>query len=198
MPEQQGAACIGPLTITATQVCKRQNTDCHLKTSSLTGRSSSTDWRKAGDARALLREIWRVTAEEGRILIVAANRQRLVGACRQHTIWRRTAHGPADNSRRCSKTIYSRSLLGHMRFICRLCARNLLPPGADTWERTGETLFAPFGGVVMVEAVKRLYIEPKGVGDGPNHSKSSRTADHKSAGPRGRVEYSPIPHLPRS
>lgn len=121
---------------------------------------------EAGDVRALLREIWRVTAEEGRILIVAANRRGL---------WARIDNTPFGEGRPWTRGQLAALLETNLFQVTAWAHALYMPPmrsklvaaGADTWERTGETLFAPFGGVVMVEAVKRLYIEPKGSATAP-------------------------------
>jgi len=121
---------------------------------------------ETGDARRLLRELWRVTAEEGRILIIAANRRGL---------WSRADNTPFGEGRPWTRSQLSQ-LLGDNLFQVTAWAHALyMPPlknklvvaGANTWERTGETLFPLFGGAVMVEAVKRLYIDPRGSAAAP-------------------------------
>jgi len=121
---------------------------------------------EAGDARKLLRELWRVTAEEGRILIIAANRRGL---------WSRADNTPFGEGRPWTRRQLSQLLEDNLFQVTAWAHALYMPPlnnrlvsrGANTWERTGETLFAPFGGVVMVEAVKRLYIEPRGSAPAP-------------------------------
>ena len=121
---------------------------------------------EAGDVRALLRELWRVTAEEGRLLIIAANRRGL---------WSRVDDTPFGEGRPWTRGQLAALLESNLFQVTAWAHALYMPPmrsklitaGADTWERAGETLFAPFGGVVMVEAVKRLYIEPKGSATAP-------------------------------
>lgn len=121
---------------------------------------------EAGDVRGLLRELWRVTAEEGRILIIAANRRGL---------WSRADNTPFGDGRPWTRSQLAALLEGNLFQVSAWAHALYMPPmsskliaaGADTWERAGETLFAPFGGVVMVEAVKRLYIEPRGSAPAP-------------------------------
>ena len=121
---------------------------------------------ETGDIRALLREIWRVTAEEGRILLIAANRRGL---------WSRSDNTPFGEGRPWTRrqlaalaesNLFQVTAWAHALYMPPMPSK-LIASGADTWERTGETLFAPFGGAVMIEAVKRLYIEPKGSATAP-------------------------------
>jgi len=128
---------------------------------------------EAENPRQLLRELWRVTAEEGRILIIAANRRGL---------WARADNTPFGEGRPWSRGQLAR-LLEDSLFQTTAWAHALyMPPlnsplitsASHTWERAGETLFAPFGGAVMVEAVKRLYIDPRG------SAPATVTAAHKA------------------
>jgi len=112
--------------------------------------------------RTLLREIWRVTAPEGRILVVVANRAGL---------WARAEHTPFGHGRPYSRSQLAR-LLSEAMFQPAARARAVyLPPVgwlsrlAYPFERAGGLLWPPFGGLLLMEAVKRLYAEPgEGVG----------------------------------
>ncbi len=115
---------------------------------------------EADSPTRMLRELWRVTAPEGRILVVVANRSGL---------WARAESTPFGHGRPYSRAQLS-SLLRDAMFQPTAWARALYAPpanlafitkAAETWERTGEKGWPGFGGVMMVEAVKRLYIDPK-------------------------------------
>lgn len=101
-----------------------------------------------------LREVWRVMAPEGRLMVIAANRA---------SLWALGDATPLGHGRP-----YSRRQLG------RLLADALFEPTASAvalhappwdWaaalseglESAGRMLRSPFGGLVMMEAVKRLY-----------------------------------------
>ncbi len=118
---------------------------------------------EADNPARLLREVWRVCAPEARILVVAANRSGL---------WARAESTPFGHGRPFSRTQLN-ALLRDAMFQPTAWARALYAPpvpwplithAAETWERTGEIGWRSFGGVLMVEALKRLYIEPKGQG----------------------------------
>ena len=106
--------------------------------------------------RLLLREVWRVMAPEGRLVVIAANRAGL---------WARIDATPFGHGRPYSR----RQLAGLMveamfEPTASAIALHMPPIGwspalalADVLERGGQVLRAPFGGLVMMEAVKRLY-----------------------------------------
>ncbi len=115
---------------------------------------------EAEGARALLREVWRVLAPEGRLCVVVAARAGL---------WSLFDNQPFGAGRPWSRGQISR-LLADCMFEPTARARALyVPPlsmlagAADGFEGAGERLLSQFGGVVMVEAIKRLYMDaPKG------------------------------------
>jgi SAM-dependent methyltransferase len=108
------------------------------------------------EADAMLREVWRVLASGGRLLVVVPNRRGL---------WARTDTTPFGYGRP-----YSRSqiiqLLRETWFTPTGWSEALFVPPiargwflrfAPAWERTGSTIFAPFAGVHIVEASKQVY-----------------------------------------
>jgi SAM-dependent methyltransferase len=116
---------------------------------------------EAESAGRLLREVWRVTAPEGRIVIVAANRLGL---------WARADATPFGHGRPFSREQLAQVLADAM-FAPAAAARALYVPPirwtakfAFPFERTGETLWPAFGGLIFMEGVKRLYATPAGEG----------------------------------
>lgn len=108
------------------------------------------------NSRQMLREIWRLLAGGGRLLIVAANRSGL---------WSRTERTPFGHG-----SPYSTSQLNLMLrdnlFVPERSARALYVPPvhsrfwlstAPAWERLGDRWFSTFAGVTMVEATKQIY-----------------------------------------
>lgn len=111
---------------------------------------------EAENARALLREVWRVTAPEGRIVVIAANRLGL---------WARADKTPFGHGRPYSR-LQLAALLSDAMFEPVARTRALyLPPVpwlaglAYPVERAGAVLWPSFGGLILMEAVKRLYAE---------------------------------------
>lgn len=104
----------------------------------------------------LLREIWRVMAPEGRLVVIAANRW---------SFWAQSGATPFGYGRPFSRQQLA-SILGDAMFEPVASSRALYAPpstwtpfvrAADAFERVGEVVWPPLGGLVLMEAVKRLY-----------------------------------------
>jgi SAM-dependent methyltransferase len=107
-------------------------------------------------SRQMLREVWRVLAGGGRLLIVAANRSGL---------WSRTERTPFGHGSPYSTTQLNLMLRDNL-FVPERSAKALfIPPvssrfllsTAPAWERLGQSWFSTFAGVTMVEATKQIY-----------------------------------------
>lgn len=112
---------------------------------------------EAAAPRQLLREVWRVTAPEGRLVVITANR---VG------VWALADGQPFGHGQPYSRRQLA-ALLRDNLFEPTATARALYawPWGfglalADPLEKAGETLWPALGGLLMMEAVKRLSIDP--------------------------------------
>jgi len=106
--------------------------------------------------RQMLREVWRVLAGGGRLLIVAANRSGL---------WSRTERTPFGHGSPYSTSQLNLMLRDHL-FVPERSARALYVPPvnsrfllstAPAWERLGGRWFSTFAGVNLVEATKQIY-----------------------------------------
>ena len=106
--------------------------------------------------RPLLREIWRVMAGDGRLLVIAPNRRGL---------WARFERSPFGHGRPYSHRQLSNQLRDAM--FTPMASENALfmPPfrssvllsAAPAMERVGRTAFSRFGGVLLMEATKQIY-----------------------------------------
>lgn len=114
---------------------------------------------EADDLPGLLDELWRVTQPEGRIVIVAAGRAGL---------WARRETLPFGAGRSFTRHQLRRQLT-RARFHPTVGAGALYGPPVSAlssprlargFERCGEALWPGLAGLVMVEAIKRLYVEP--------------------------------------
>lgn len=114
---------------------------------------------EAESPHRMLRELWRVAAPEARILIIVAHRRGL---------WARAESTPFGHGRPYTRSQLNR-LLEEAMFMPQASARALYAPpinwgiissAGDAWEKMGRFAWSGFGGVLMIEAVKRLYIEP--------------------------------------
>lgn len=105
---------------------------------------------------AMLREIWRVMAPEGRLMVIAANRW---------SLWAQSGATPFGHGRPYSRTQLA-TLLSDAMFEPVVSARAVYAPpvssssvarAAEAFESVGELLWPAQGGLVLMEAVKRLY-----------------------------------------
>lgn len=104
--------------------------------------------------KALLRQLWRVLAPEGRILLVAPNRA---------SLWAQVQTSPFGHGRPFSRM----ELEGRLKEACfepgRWARALYAPPfesvtsSGNNWETIGRRLFGGIGGVHVVEAAKSLY-----------------------------------------
>ena len=110
----------------------------------------------AHDPTALLREVWRVLASGGRLLVVVPNRR---------GVWARMDTTPFGHGRPYSRAQISQ-LMRETWFTPTGWGEALhMPPvargwflrSAVAWERAGAIIAAPFAGVHIVEATKQVY-----------------------------------------
>ncbi len=110
----------------------------------------------AENAPETLKEIWRVLAPNGRLVVVVPNRR---------GVWARFEHTPFGSGRPYSRTQIA-ALLREANFTVNTVAQALhFPPVTRRWmmrpclavEGVGRRLWPLFAGVLVVEAQKRLY-----------------------------------------
>ncbi len=110
----------------------------------------------ASDPREVLREVWRVLAPGGRILVVVPNRRGL---------WARVDSSPFGYGRPYSRGQMT-TLLRESQFspVMWTEALHMLPMKrrkirrpSSPWEAIGQKLWPAFAGVILVEATKLLY-----------------------------------------
>jgi SAM-dependent methyltransferase len=117
---------------------------------------------ESDDPRALLREVWRVMAPEGRIIVIAPNRL---------SLWAVSEATPFGHGRPFSRRQLAR-LLEDCLFEPTASARAVYAPPlsfaplariAGGLEAAGERLWPALGGLILMEAVKRLQARPSSV-----------------------------------
>lgn len=128
------------------------------------------------NVRALLKEVWRVLAGGGRLLIVVPNRR---------GIWARLDRTPFGSGRPYTMSQLSQLLRDEQftpvasetaLFVPPVRSRMILR-SAPAWERLGRRWFPTVAGLVLVEAKKQIYAKPAAV-----------------LAPRRRLVYTPAPH----
>jgi SAM-dependent methyltransferase len=127
-------------------------------------------------AGPMLKEIWRVLAGGGRLLVIAPNRR---------GIWARLDRTPFGSGRPYTMSQLSRLLRDEQFTPLGSDTALFIPPSrkrmilrsAAAWERIGKRWFPTFAGVVLVEATKQIYAKPAPV-----------------RALRRRLVYAPAPH----
>ena len=108
----------------------------------------------AESLRPLLRQLWRVLAPEGKILLIAPNRT---------SLWAQVDRSPFGHGRPFSLGELDGILKGALFHPSRWERGLYAPPVASlsgsgaSWEKLGGRLFPGMGGVHVVEATKSLY-----------------------------------------
>jgi SAM-dependent methyltransferase len=110
----------------------------------------------AENARRLLREVWRVLKDDGRVLVVAPNRR---GA------WAHVEATPFGQGEPYSPGQIGRLLAASLFRVERRDWALYVPPmgwrvslrAAPLWERAGRRIVPQLGGLVLTEAVKDVY-----------------------------------------
>jgi SAM-dependent methyltransferase len=160
MPEDQGAVNWPPEGPSRTILASE--TELPLRDASVDRVLVVHSLEMAGSPRPLLREIWRVLAPEGRLLLVAPNRRGL---------WARFDHTPFGHGRPYSRGQLERLLASAMFSPAGWSPTLFMPPiswppvlnTAVGMERAGSYGWPRFCGVLIAEAQKYLYapiIEP--------------------------------------
>lgn len=116
---------------------------------------------EADNPRLILREAWRVLAPEGRIVVATANRR---------SFWSLDEGNAFGHGRPWTRKQLIQFMADSLFQVTASTTAVHMPPlnwsiitaASRSWERVGEMLTPGLGGVVLVEAVKRLYAKPGG------------------------------------
>jgi SAM-dependent methyltransferase len=127
-------------------------------------------------AGMFLKEVWRVLAGGGRLLIVVPNRR---------GIWARLDRTPFGSGRPYTMSQLSHLLREQLFTPVGTDTALFVPPSGDrmvlrsapAWERLGKRWFPTFAGVVLIEAAKQIYAKPA-----------------VARAPRRRLVYAPATH----
>ena len=118
----------------------------------------------AENARRLLREVWRVLKDDGRLLVVTPNRSGMWAHVEATPFGHGTPYSPGQVGRLMAASMFRVERRDTALFLPPSNLR-LLQRGAKMWERTGRRYLPRFAGVTITEAAKDMYAAvPAGAG----------------------------------
>jgi SAM-dependent methyltransferase len=110
----------------------------------------------ADDARAMLREVWRVLRDDGRLLVVAPNRRGLWAHMESTPFGHGQPYSPGQIGRLLAQSMFRVERRDQALFLPPISARLVLR-SARVWEDGGRYLAPHLAGVTITEAVKDVY-----------------------------------------
>lgn len=110
----------------------------------------------AENARRLLREVWRVLKDDGRLLVVTPNRSGMWAHVESTPFGHGTPYSPGQVGRLMAEALFRIERRDTALFLPPSNIR-LLQRGAKLWERTGRRFLPRFAGVTITEATKDMY-----------------------------------------
>ncbi len=106
--------------------------------------------------RPMLREIWRVMADGGRLLVVVPNQRGLWARFQATPFGKGAARSESGVRAALREVLFQPERSGAALFLPPVRSRMVIK-SATAWETVGRRLFKTFGGVVLVEATKQVY-----------------------------------------
>ncbi len=110
--------------------------------------------------RAMLDEVWRVLSGNGKLLVVVPNRRGLWARFDRTPFGHGHPYTPYQLSRLLRDNQFTPSRTAHALFAPPTTAR-VLRRWSTSLEHLGERWFSHFGGVVLIEATKQIYVTRK-------------------------------------
>lgn len=106
--------------------------------------------------RPMMRELWRVLADGGRMLVVVPNRRGLWARFERTPFGHGRPYSPGQLARGLTETMFTPYRTETALFVPPVASRMLLS-SAPAWEKIGQRWFETFAGVVLAEATKEIY-----------------------------------------
>ena len=110
----------------------------------------------AENARRLLREVWRVLKDDGRLLVVAPNRRGMWAHVESTPFGQGAPYSPGQIGRLLADALFRVEQRDSALYVPPTRLRVVLR-GARLWERAGRRVLPHLAGVTVTEAVKDVY-----------------------------------------
>lgn len=106
--------------------------------------------------RPMLREVWRVLADGGRLMVVVPNRRGIWARMDRTPFGHGYPYSPAQLNRLLRDTLFTPIRTERALFAPPSRSRMVIA-SAPAWEQVGQRLFPTFSGVLISEAGKQIY-----------------------------------------
>ena len=110
--------------------------------------------------RPMLREVWRVLADGGRLLLVVPNRRGIWARMDRTPFGQGNPYTPRQLNRLLRDTFFTPVRTSRALFVPPSQLRMIIA-AAPAWEKVGERSYQTFSGVLIVEAGKQIYAATK-------------------------------------
>jgi SAM-dependent methyltransferase len=110
----------------------------------------------AENARRLLREVWRVLKDDGRLLVVAPNRRGMWAHVESTPFGQGAPYSPGQIGRLLADALFRVEQRDTALYVPPTHLRMVLR-GAPLWERAGRRILPHLSGVTLTEAAKDVY-----------------------------------------
>jgi SAM-dependent methyltransferase len=110
----------------------------------------------AENARRMLREVWRVLADDGRLVVVAPNRMGMWAHMESTPFGQGQPYSPGQIGRLLAASLFRVERRDTALFLLPVHARLVLR-SAPLWDRMGRRVAPQLAGVTITEAVKDVY-----------------------------------------
>ncbi len=110
----------------------------------------------ADQVAPLMREIWRVMADSGRLLVVVPNRSGLWARFERTPFGHGRPYSPGQLSKLLRETMFTPVATDRALYMPPFRTA-MLVRSAPAWERAGQRFLQSFAGVVVMEAIKQIY-----------------------------------------
>jgi len=106
--------------------------------------------------RPMLREVWRILADDGRLMVVVPNRRGIWARLDRTPFGRGNPYTPAQLNWLLRDTLFTPIRTERALFMPP-SRSNVMVASARAWEHVGQRLFPTFSGVLVVEAGKLIH-----------------------------------------
>ncbi len=110
----------------------------------------------ADNVGPMIREVWRVLADNGRLLVVVPNRRGLWSFFERTPFGFGKPYSYGQLQRRLERALFTTTQGAYALYVPPIRSRMILA-GAPAWEKIGGRWFTQLGGILLLEVSKQIY-----------------------------------------